>query len=161
MASQSEKEKIIRQVYYNEDGFGSVNETYKESKKILNNITINDVKQFMEKQTISQLKAYKGFNSYVAHHPLQEIQIDIADFTESGAVNNGFRYLFVAVDIFSKFCYAVPIKDKQPDESVRAMKDVLEKIGIPENLYHDFEGSWNSKQFIRLVNENKIGQIIV
>ena len=66
------------------------------------------------KQTITQLKAYKGFNSYVAHHPLQEIQIDIADFTASGALNDGFRYLFVAIDIFTKICHAVPIKDKKP-----------------------------------------------
>ena len=55
--SKDEKEQRIRQVYYNEDGFGSVNETYKESKQILNSITINDVKEFMQKQTISQLKS--------------------------------------------------------------------------------------------------------
>ena len=54
-------------------------------------------------------------NSYVAHEPLQEIQIDIADFTRSADVNDGFRYLFVAVDIFTKICHAVPIKDKEPE----------------------------------------------
>ena len=114
----------------------------------------------MDKQKIRQTKGYRGFNSYVASEPLQELQIDIADFTASGALNDGFRYLFVAVDIFTKFCHAVPIKDKQPDESVRAMKEVLDAIGKPKVLYHDFEGSWNSKPFIRLLNENKIEQII-
>ena len=54
----------------------------------------------------------------------------------------------------------MPIKDKQPEESIRAMKEVLNVIGKPETLYHDFEGSWNSKPFIRLVNENNIKQII-
>ena len=159
--TDKEKEKIIRQIYYDKDnGFGSIAETYKDAKQILNTITLNDVKVFMEKQQIQQLKAYRGFNSYVANKPLEEIQIDLGVFTASSALNNGYRYLFVAVDIFTKFCHAVPIKDKFPPESIRAMKEVLNVIGKPETLYHDFEGSWNSKPFIRLVNENNIKQII-
>ena len=31
--SQEEKEHILRKTYYNEDGFGCVNGTYKEAKK--------------------------------------------------------------------------------------------------------------------------------
>ena len=42
--SQEEKENILRKIYYNEDGFGSINETYKEAKKQLNSITIEDTK---------------------------------------------------------------------------------------------------------------------
>ena len=159
--SKEDKDKVIRQVYYDADtGFGSIAETYKESKKILNTITYNDVKDFLERQKVRQFKAYRGFNSYVATEPLQEIQIDIADFTASGAVNDGYRYCFVAIDIFTKYCHAVPIKDKRPEESVRAMKEVLNKIGIPKTIYHDFEGSWNSKEFIQVLNLAKIKQII-
>ena len=155
------RDKVIRQVYYDADtGFGSIAETFKESKKILNTITYNDVKDFLERQKVRQFKAYRGFNSYVATEPLQELQIDIADFTASGAVNDGYRYCFVAIDIFTKYCHAVPIKDKRPEESVRAMKEVLNKIGIPKTIYHDFEGSWNSKEFIQVLNLAKIKQII-
>ena len=156
-----EKDRIIRQTYYDVDtGFGSVSDTYRDAKKILNTITYNDVKDFLERQKSRQTKGYRGFNSYVADKPFQEIQIDIADFTASSALNDGFRYLFVAVDIFIKFCHAVPIKDKQPAESVRSMKEVLEVIGVPKILYHDNEGSWNSKDFITLLNQNNIKQII-
>ena len=85
----------------------------KESKKVLNSITYNDVKEFLEKQKVRQFKAYRGFNSYVAHEPLQEIQIDIADFTKSAQANGGIRYLLTAIDIFTKICHAVPIKNKK------------------------------------------------
>ena len=82
--SKEDKDKIIRQVYYDADtGFGSIAETYKASKKILDSITYNDIKDFLERQKVRQFKAYRGFNSYVANEPLQEIQIDIADFTRS------------------------------------------------------------------------------
>ena len=159
--SKEDKDKIIRGVYYDADtGFGSINETYQQANKILNSITYNDVKEFLQRQKSRQTKPYRGFNSYVAHEPLQEIQIDIADFTRSADVNDGFRYLFVAVDIFTKICHAVPIKDKEPEESIRAMKEVLNTIGIPQQIYHDNEGSWSSKAFIRLLNFAKVKQII-
>ena len=35
-----EKENVLRKVYYNEDGFGSINDTYKQAKKQLDTITI-------------------------------------------------------------------------------------------------------------------------
>ena len=157
----TEKDRIIRTVYYDSDtGFGSISGTYHDAHKILNTITYNDVKDFLERQKSRQTKGYRGFNSYVAHEPLQEIQIDIADFTASGALNDGFRYLLVAVDIFTKKAHGVAIKDKQPAESVRAMKEILKVIGVPEVLYHDNEGSWNSGDFVQLLNQHKIKQII-
>jgi hypothetical protein len=40
------------------------------------------------------------------------------------------------------------------------MKEILDVIGIPKVVYHDHEGSWNSTQFIRLLNPHKIRQIV-
>ena len=159
--SKDEKDKVIRQVYYDADtGFGSIAETFKDAKKVLNSITYSDVKEFLERQKSRQTKPYRGFNSYVAHEPLQEIQIDIADFTRSVKENEGYRYCFVAVDVFTKFCHAVPIKDKKPNESMRAMSEVVNTIGVMKQIYHDNEGSWNSTEFIRLLNKHGIKQII-
>ena len=156
-----EKEHVLRKVYYNEDGFGIITDTYKQAKKQLDSITIEDTKQWLEKQKGRQTKAYKGFNSYVADEPLEEIQIDLADFTKSASDNDGYRYCLVAVDVFTKILWGVPIKNKKPDECVRAFKEVLDKIGIPKQIYHDNEGSFSSLKFIRLVKPHKIRQIIV
>ena len=102
------------------------------------------MKDFLDRQKPRQTKAYRGFNSYVAKEPLQEVQVDIADFTRSAEVKDGYRYAFVAVDIFTKIYHAVPIKDKRPAESIRAFNEVLDKIGVMKMLYHDNEGSWSS-----------------
>ena len=155
-----DKDKIMRGVYYDaDDGFGSINDTYKQSHRILNTITLNDVKDFLNRQKPRQTKAYRGFNSYVANEPLQEIQVDIADFTRSDAVNDGYRYAFVAVDIFTNICHAAPTKDKTPAESIRAFNEVLDNIGVIKTLYHDNEGSWSSTQFVRLTSSHNIIQI--
>ena len=84
----------------------------------------------------------------------------MARFIDPAPDHNGYKYAFVAVGIFSKICHAVPVKDKKPQESIRAMKEVFEEIGIPEVIYHDNEGSWSSTEFIRLIDSHKIKQII-
>ena len=156
-----DKYKIIRGVYYDaDDEFGSINDTYKQSHRLLNTITLNDVNYLLDRQKSRQTNAYRGFNSYVAKEPLQDIQVDIADFTRSAEVNDGYRYAFVAVDIFTKICHAVPIKDKKPAKSIRAVNEVLYNIGVMNTLYHDNEGSWSSTYFIRLINSNNIKLII-
>ena len=147
-----DKDKLIRGVY--DDPmmvFGSINATYKQAHDIRNTITTNDVKESVNKQSSRQTKSYRGFNSYVAKEPLHEIQIDLAMFTDSAPDNNGYKYVFVAVDVCSRKSWAVHIKDKKPEESVKAMNQIFEKIGVPETLYHDNGGSWSSTQFIRLI----------
>jgi len=148
-------------VYYDvERGFGSINATYQEAKRLLNSITYNDTKEWLEKQKSRQTKPYKGYNSYVAPNALHEIQFDIMDMTASASLNNGFRYGFVAIDVFSKYIWAVPIKDKKPQESIRAFNEVLEKIGKPAQIMTDREGAWESTEFIRLLIKKNIKHII-
>ena len=107
----SEKDSGIRGVYYDvEHGFSSIADTYRDAKQILNTITYDDVKNFLEGQKSRQTKSDRGFDSHVAPHALFELQCDLAVFTESSADNNGFEYLLVAVDVFSKYIWAVPIK---------------------------------------------------
>ena len=157
----SEKDSVIRGVDYDvTDGFGSIADTYEQAKRILNTITYDDVKDFLERQKSRQTKPYRGFNSYVAPHALYEIQFDLAVFTDSSKDNNGFKYSFLAIDVFSKYIWAVPIKDKRPPESIRAFNIILEKIGKPVQIMTDREGAWESTEFVRLLNDKKIKHII-
>ena len=120
----TDKETVLRQVYYNKDtGFGGISETYKDAHKALNTITYQDTKEWLDKQRSRHNKPYRGFNSYVSPKALHELQIDIGDWTESASDNNGFRFMFLAIDIFSKVIHCVPIKDKnQLNQSEHSLK---------------------------------------
>ena len=61
--------------------------------------------------------------------------------TKKSEENDGYRYALVAIDNFTKFAHAVPIKNKQPQDVTTAFKEVLNKIGVPKQLYSDREGS--------------------
>ena len=157
----TEKDSIIRSIYYDkDDGVDGILATYRKANKVLNTITVADVKAWMDKQKSRQTKPYRQFNSYVAPKALHELQIDIGDWTQSASDNDGFRYMFLAIDIFSKIIHCIPIKDKKPPESIRAFTEVLNVIGVPSQILHDNEGSWVSTEFIKLLNKHKIKQII-
>ena len=67
----------------------------------------------------------------------------------------------LTVDVFTQMLLGVPIKNKSPEECVRAFEELLDKMGKPKQIYHDNEGSFSSIEFIRLLNGHNIRQIIV
>lgn len=54
------------------------------------------------------------------------LQVDLADMVAVKKENDGYQYLFVGIDIFSKFVYCIPIKTK----TGKNCSEVLEKILI-------------------------------
>ena len=64
--------------------------------------------------------------------------------TKKSEENDGYRYALVAVDYLTKFAHAVPIKSKQPQDVTPAFNEVLNKTGVPKQLYSDREGSFES-----------------
>ena len=156
-----EKERVIRQVYYDVDtGYSSIQQTYKDSKQILNTITLQDVKDFLQKQSLRQTKRYRNYNSYVADEPLQEFQVDLADYSKSAEHNDGYAYALCCIDIFTKYAYCIPLKTKQKKEVAEAFKEILNHMGICSTLMSDFEGSFVSTEFKAVLNIAKIKHVI-
>jgi transposase InsO family protein len=162
MSTLTSKEQIIHDVYYDDsDGFGSLRHTYNLANEKDNTIKYSDVEGYLytleHRQT--QFK-YTGFNSFISPHALFEFEIDLIDMTKSAKENNGYRFALTAIDNFSKYGSTIPMKGKTPKFIVAAFTEVMKDIGIPKQIYSDDEGSFSSKQFIRLMNENKIKHII-
>ena len=67
---------IIKQVYYDPAGFDGIKKTFEDARKKDKNITLNDVKEWFEKN-IEQKKQLKGYNSFVANEAKFEYQIDL------------------------------------------------------------------------------------
>ena len=53
----------------------------------------------------------------------------------------------------------VRVSSNELEESIRPKKEVLNTVGIPQQIYHDDEGSWSCKYFIVLLNFAKVKQI--
>ena len=94
MADNNDNDTILRQIWYSEDGFGSQKQTYDEAKKLIPNITMNELKTWLGKQQMVQTRGFKTFNSYIADGALEEVAFDLAVFTKSADHNDGFCLLW-------------------------------------------------------------------
>lgn len=134
------KESVISKVYYDTNtGFGSIAKTHAAAKKIDPSIKREHVKEFLDKQEIRQGKKRRGYNSFVPFAPREEYQFDLADF---GVSAEKYRYAFVCIDSFSKMLDVVPIENKRPEECVRALNIVIEKMHTPQYAYTDDGGEF-------------------
>jgi hypothetical protein len=139
--------------YYNERyGFGNMSEQLKEAKKLNPDITLDDVKNWRDKN-IEKTKQLKGYNSFIASNPKEEYQIDL------GFLNGDEKYIgaLFCIDIFTKYATAIPIKNKQPEELLNALEFAIEDMGgKPKTIYSDNEGSFHSKLFTNYFSNNDI-----
>ena len=48
--------------------------------------------------------------------------VELADMQSLSKFNKGFKYLLCVIDLFSKYAWVIPIKDKQGTSLVNAFK---------------------------------------
>jgi hypothetical protein len=162
--TKEEKEKIIKDVWNDEkNGFGSIKDTYKQSNKINSQITIKDVKTWLDKQTVRQRQFVdpRGFNSWVSKGPLFEFEVDLIDMGErSRAKNDEYRYAMTAIDNFTKFAWATPMIFKEGADVLAALKRIFEKMGTPKQLYSDEEGGLGSNVMNKYLAQQNVKRVI-
>lgn len=63
-------------------------------------------------------------------------QIDLIDLTNLSKQNDGYKYVLMVVDIFSKVGYAAPLKSKVAKEVATAMEGIFERSKcVPKNIH--------------------------
>lgn len=71
---------------------------------------------------------------------------DLADVSNIASHNDGYRFLLVLIDIFSRFLFIVPLKNKQNQTIIEGLKSVFQKGRKPHTLRTDkgseFKNRW-------------------
>lgn len=82
-------------------------------------------------------------------------QADLVDIAQLSTINKGFKFILIVINVFSKYVWAKPLKNKSGREVTAAMKMILKK-SIPENLQTDLGKEFYNKQFQELMKKYKI-----
>ena len=77
---------------------------------------------------------------------------DLADMQAFSSFNKGFKYILTVIDVFSKYAWAVPIKDKSVTKAFE--KIVSERI--PKKLWVDEGKEFYNTTFKKLLDKHKI-----
>ena len=64
-------------------------------------------------------------------------QADLVIMNAYSDENNGYKNLLTVIDNFSKYAWAVPLKDKSGDAITAALKSIFIKGRVPKNLHVD------------------------
>ena len=80
---------------------------------------------------------------------------DLATMQLTTKFNKGFRFLLCAIDIFSKYAWAVPLKDKKFISIVNALQKLLDKLGRkPNKIWVDKGDEFYNNSFKKQLKDN-------
>ena len=148
------KDKIISQAYNDPLGFGSISNTLKDARKIDASITLEDIKKWKH-NNIERKTQLRGYNSFIAHKPFEEFQVDL--FFMNDLEDQKYKVGMLMVDIFTKYTEVIPLKDKTEGSLLSGLMEGFNKMGgKPETVYSDDEPSLSSKYTKQYFMENNI-----
>ena len=71
-------------------------------------------------------------------------------------VNNGYRYLLTIIDLFSRYAWAVPLKDKTGATIIAAFRQVFAQGRQPQRLQTDDGREFENREFQHFLNLENI-----
>ena len=86
-----------------------------------------------------------------ARKPCEKIMIDIAGPLSN---QNGYKYILVIIDIFTRFPMLIPLRKTESDTIIKALeKRWFSLFGFPEEIISDGAKNFNSELFKQLENK--------
>lgn len=87
----------------------------------------------------------------------ETFQADLVEMIPYANQNRNFKYILTVIDVFSKYAWAIPIKNKTGLEVTRAMKKIFETDHrIPKNMQTDLGKEFYNVNFGNLMKAYKI-----
>ena len=83
--------------------------------------------------------------------------VDLADMQLLSKYNKGIRFLLCVIDIFSKYAWVVPLKDKKGIKIVKAFPSILKQSNRkPNKIWVDKESEFYNAYFKKWLRDNDI-----
>jgi hypothetical protein len=147
----------LSKLYYNpKSGYVSLDKFYKKAKKEIPDITLKEVKKFLEEQETyqvnKQVKKPTEYNTILANKIRDNYQIDIIIY-DRYTINN-YKYILCVVDVHSRYASCRAMTNRTNETILKNIKDIFNEMGVPKNINADNE--FNTKLLTDYFNKRKI-----
>lgn len=88
-------------------------------------------------------------------------QGDLVDMSAYSRENKGFKFLLTVIDVFSKYAWTVPVKDKTAISIKKAMQSIFDQGRVCKNFQTDDGTEFFNKEFSPLAAKYKINHYSV
>ena len=85
----------------------------------------------------------KVYSSYRGKY----LSVDLADTQSLSKYNKGNKYLLCAIDLFSKYAWVIPIKDKKGHSIVNAFQKIISEGRKPNKIWVDQGSKFYNSSF--------------
>ena len=83
--------------------------------------------------------------------------VDLADMQSLGKKDKGIKYLLCAIDLYSKYAFVVPLKDKKGISIVNAFNKIIKQSNRkPNKIWVDQGGEFYNQVFKKWLSDNDI-----
>ena len=83
--------------------------------------------------------------------------VDLADMQSLSKKNKGFKYLLSAIDLYSKYAFVIPLKDKKGISIVNAFNKIIKQYNKkPNKIWVDQGGEFYNHNFKKWLSDNDI-----
>ena len=156
--------KLLHKIYYEDKYYFGRDRIFAllQDKYPKCDISRRQVMDWLKKQEIAQLfkptRTTKDIKPTILSKPYSQIAVDLADMQTMAY--NGYQYILCCVDLFSKYAWVEPLKDKTEKLVTPAMKTILKRINHPIGSIRSDNGSeFIANSFKKLLQDNDIKQV--
>ena len=130
-------------------GSGIANNDIKQNLQLAKKLHKPIIRKFRKR------KVYSGFRDNIW-------SADLADMQLISKFNKGFKFLLCVIDIFSKYAWVVPLKDKKGVSIVNAFQKILkESDRKPTKIWVDKGSKFYNSSFKKLLKDNEIEMYLI
>ena len=165
LAKRTESDKVLRDKAFKiasdpkYDGYqrGLASMVYKFCDKMSSGSGVNTepnhkLANELHKQIIRKSKRRKVYSSFRDNI----WGVDLADMQLLSKYNKEIKYLLCAIDIFSKYAWVVPLKDKKVTSIVNAFQKIISEGRKPNKIWVDQGSEFYNKSFKDFLKINNI-----
>ena len=159
------KRRLLISIYFDPShpsSFSSIRKLYLSAKAINSNITLEDVKRFL--QNVKIYTSYKPVQTNFKRRKIivrgmnDQWQLDLIVLPRLKLDNAGYTNILAVIDCFSRYAYVEPMKTKLASETLSAFENILKRAKVkPRNIQTDL-GSEFKGIFARFLKEHNIHQ---
>ena len=147
--------KSINELPYNQQQYGTflVKNIIRSKRKL--GLGIEDHNKILSEELHKSKRKNYPRRRIVVNHIDEIFAADLVEMQKFAKLNRGYRYLLTCIDIFSKFAWVIPLKDKKGITIKNALQKIFNKRK-PKFLWTDKGTEFYNKQVKDLLNENNI-----
>ena len=118
------------------------------------NISSRDIAEELHKPIIRKYKRQKAYLTFIENI----WGADVADRQLISKFNKGFRFLLCVIDIFSKYAWDIPLKDKKGITITNALQKTLDESNCkPNKIWVDRGSKYYNRSIKSWLEKSAIG----